>query len=255
MKFLDIPNLKIKMISLLYGFVCHSTFFLAGFSMVWVLYNGFTVSLGSLRYPFNFVSNLFLLIQFPIFHSFLLSNRGRKFLRLLAPKDYAKILETTIYATIASIQLIFLFLLWTPTNIIIYEIVYPYNIINCFLFIFSWILLSISSYQAGVEVQTGSLGWTSMFLLKKPQFPSMPVHGLFKLVRHPIYLSFCLVLWTPPTMTLDLFLVAFIYSFYCYFSPRLKERRFAKFYGDSFLTYKRNTPYFFPTLRTFLRNK
>ena len=119
-------------------------------------------------------------------------------------------------------------------------------ILNTFLFIISWVLLSISSFQAGYQVQTGSLGWTSMFFSRKPIFPPMPTKGLFKLIRHPIYLSFCLVLWTPPTMTLDLFLVALTYTFYCFFAPRLKERRFIKIYGEAFLEYKQVTPYFFP---------
>ncbi len=243
----DLSKYKTKVIAVFYGIVCHITFAASGIAMLWVLYNGFTVSLGSIRYPLSIILNFLLLIQFPVLHSFLLSNNGRKILRLFSPKNYAKTLETTVYATIASIQLLLLFLLWTPSHIIIYDLNYPYNILNFLLFILGWVLLSISSFQAGYKVQTGSLGWTSMFLSKKPKFPPMPTNGLFKLIRQPIYLSFCIVLWSPPTMTLDLFFVAFIYSFYCYFSPFLKEKRFTKIYGESFLVYKKNTPYFFPS--------
>ena len=247
MKILAISNLKAKSISVLYGIICHITFIASGISMLWVLYNGFTVSIGSVRYPLNIILNFFLLIQFPILHSFLLSNNGRKILRLFSPRNYAKTLETTIYATIASAQLLLLFILWTPSNIVIYDLNYPYNIFNFLLFTLGWILLSISSFQAGYTVQTGSLGWTSIYLSKEPKFPPMPTNGLFKLIRQPIYLSFCIVLWSPPTMTLDLFFVALFYSFYCYFSPLLKEKRFTKFYGEAFLEYKKHTPYFFPT--------
>ena len=247
MKILSLSNLKIKIISLTYGFICHTSFALAGVCMFWVLFNGFTVSLGSLKYPLNMICNFFLLIQFPILHSFLLSNFGRKILRLFATRNFGNILETTIYVTIASIQLLLLFVFWTPSHIIIYNFEYPLNILNILLFTFSWFLLSLSSFQAGIKVQTGSLGWTSMFFLKKPMFPPMPTKGLFKIIRQPIYLSFCFVLWTPPTMTLDLFLVAFFYSFYCYLAPRFKEKRFIKFYGKSFIEYKKKTPYFFPT--------
>jgi len=94
-----------------------------------------------------------------------------------------------------------------------------------------------------------------MFLSEKPKFPPMPTNGLFKLIRQPIYLSFCIVLWSPPTMTLDLFCVALFYSFYCYFSPFLKEKRFTKLYGEAFLKYKENTPYFFPINLFNLRTK
>ena len=239
--------IKTKLISILYGSVCHIIFVISGICMFWVLYNGFTVSLGSVRQPLSIVINIFLLLQFPILHSFLLTNSGRRVLRFFAPRNYAKTLETTIYATIASIQLLLLFLLWTPSEIIIYDLQYPFNVLNSLLFILGWVLLGISSIQAGYKVQTGSLGWISMYLSEKPKFPPMPVNGLFKLMRQPIYFSFCIVLWTSPTMTLDLFFLAFFYSLYCYFSPLLKEKRFTKLYGEAFLNYKKNTPYFFPT--------
>ena len=68
----DIRNIKTKLISILYGAVCHITFVISGMCMFWVLYNGFTVSLGSVRQPLSIVINIFLLLQFPILHSFLL---------------------------------------------------------------------------------------------------------------------------------------------------------------------------------------
>ena len=46
MKYIKKLNLKIKVIAIIYGVICHSTFFLAGLSMLWVLYYGFTVSFG-----------------------------------------------------------------------------------------------------------------------------------------------------------------------------------------------------------------
>ena len=70
-----------------------------------------------------------------------------------------------------------------------------------------------------------------MFLSKKPQFPPMPTNGLFKLIRQPIYLSFCIVLWSPPTLNLDLFCVALFYSLIVIF-PIL--RKIHKFYGNVF---------------------
>jgi protein-S-isoprenylcysteine O-methyltransferase Ste14 len=110
----------------------------------------------------------------------------------------------------------------------------------------SWALLSISSIQAGYKVQTGSLGWTSVYQGKKPVFPDMPTHGLFSIIRQPIYLSFSLVLWTSPQMSLDLLIVALSYSLYCYFGPMLKEKRFQKIYGKCFSEYQQKVPYYLP---------
>ncbi len=119
-----------------------------------------------------------------------------------------KLSRTTVYATIASIQLILLFTFWNFSGVFIWQIETPASIIMIILNLLSWALLSISSIQAGYKVQTGSLGWTSVYQGKKPVFPDMPTRGLFSIIRQPIYLSFSLVLWTSPQMTLDLFIVA-----------------------------------------------
>ena len=91
MKYTKKLNLKIKLIAIIYGAICHSTFFLAGLSMLWVLYNGFTVSFGYFDFPFNIIFNFFLLMQFPILHSFLLTTNGRKYLDYFLPKILVKL--------------------------------------------------------------------------------------------------------------------------------------------------------------------
>ena len=109
----------------------------------------------------------------------------------------------------------------------------------------SWALLSISSIQAGYKVQTGSLGWTSVYL-GKPVFPTCLL-VVFSIIRQPIYLSFSLVLWTSP-VGLDLFIVALSYSIYCYFGPMLKEKRFQRIYGKKFSEYQQTVPYYMPSI-------
>ena len=240
--------IKEKVVAVVYGALCHLIFIMAGMTMFWTLLNGFSNSKGTLHFPISLFANLVLLVQFPILHSFLLSNSGKKWLHFLAPSQHGKVLATTVYVTIASCQLLALFVLWSPTNIYIYKLNYPYNIPHICLFLASWGLLTLSSFQAGYKVQTGLLGWTALFRGKKPIYPNMPTHGLFLIIRQPIYLSFCLVLWTSPYMTLDLLLIAISYSIYCYLAPLLKERRFTIIYGEAFIKYKKAVPYFFPRI-------
>ena len=165
-----------------------------------------------------------------------------------SPKAHARVLRTTIYATIASVQLLLLFILWSPSHVLIWKFEFPANTFFILLNLLSWMLLSVSSIQAGYQVQTGSLGWISLYRNIEPVFPKMPNSGLFKLIRQPIYLSFCLVLWTSPFMTLDLFIVASFYTLYCFFGPYLKERRFSKFYGLNLKNIKKEFLTFFREL-------
>ena len=240
-----------QLLAITYGLLCHSLFLMAGMIMFWTLLNGFVVAQGTVSYPLAIISNLILLLQFPAGHSFFLSEQGHRFLRWFAPKKYWQTLSTTTYTSIASFQLLLLFYFWSPSGVIIYHYQWPWNIIHLIFFSISWLFLSLSSYQAGYKIQTGSLGWTSLFRGISPLYPGMPQTGLFSLVRQPIYLSFCLILWTSPLMTLDLLVVAIAYSAYCYFAPRLKEGRFKKYYGKEFSTYQKKVPYFFPQIRKF----
>jgi len=235
-----------KLLAIFYGLMCHGIFLVAGVVMFFTILTGFQFSVGPTEGYSAVLINFLLLVQFPAGHSFFLSNRGMKVLEIFAPKSYAKTLRTTVYATIASIQLILLFTFWNFSGVFIWQIETPASITMIILNLLSWALLSISSIQAGYKVQTGSLGWTSVYQGKKPVFPDMPTRGLFSIIRQPIYLSFSLVLWTSPQMTLDLFIVALTYSLYCYFGPMLKERRFQKLYGKRFSEYQQKVPYYVP---------
>ena len=246
-------NLRPKVIAVIYGMVCHGFFLVAGILMFIQLFTGFSGQLVPSFFPTHFLFNIILLIQFPIFHSFFLTKSGKKFLRIFYSERFSGKLDTTVYATIASVQLIVLFLFWTPSDIIIWVASGSLYFTLCLGYFCGWLALSISSIQAGFGVQTGSLGWISVYRGVRLQFPDMPTRGLFAVIRHPIYFSFCIILWVSPYLTADKLLLASSYSFYCLLAPLLKEKRFVHIYGDRFLRYKLETPYFFPRIFKFSR--
>jgi hypothetical protein len=80
------------------------------------LYQGLSRSWFSLPSMAGWVVNLVLVTQFAFGHSWLLSEKGRRFLARLAPFDLGKPLATTLYAAVASLQLLVLFLFWSPKS-------------------------------------------------------------------------------------------------------------------------------------------
>ncbi len=74
----------------------------------------------------------------------------------------------------------------------------------------------------------------------------MPVTGLFRLTRQPIYVSFALTLWTVPTWTPDQLVVAITFTAYCLIAPQFKEARYRRLYGRTFDDYAASVPYWFP---------
>lgn len=237
-------------IALIYGLACHAIFALAGLAMLVGLFFGMSLGFGAVPWPWAVLTNALLLLQFPLGHSFFLSDKGRPLLEKLAPQPYGKTLSTTVYATIASIQLLLLFTLWTPSGIILWRAEGWVLVAISLAYLTSWALLTKASFDAGPQLQSGALGWVALARGKTVRFPDMPERGLFKYVRQPIYISFALVLWTVPVWTPDQLVLALAYTAYCVFAPRLKERRFTKIYKDRFRRYQERVPYWVPRLFT-----
>ena len=232
-----------------YGVVCHTLFAAAVIAMIGAMFFGMSASLGALPAPWSYAANAALLLQFPLVHSVLLTRRGGKRLGRLAPAPHGKTLATTTYAIVASVQLLFLFALWTPSGVIWWRAEGAAFAVICAAYAASWLLLIKASYDAGAEVQSGALGWMSLAQDKTPEFPDMPTSGLFRIIRQPIYVSFALTTWTVPVWTPDQLAVAVTLSAYCLLAPVLKERRFARRYGARFEAYRATTPYAVPNLR------
>ena len=243
-------NNKRVFIALLYGLICHALFAVAVTMMFFSFYNGMQLGYGKLQGLSAWLCNLLLVAQFPVIHSYLLSSKGQKLLDLLVPKDIAKDMRSTTYVITASIQLLITFTAWSPSGSIWFKASGMLFYLLTILFLCSWLLLLKSMSDSGLSVQSGSLGWTSVLLAKKPNYPRFATHGLFKYCRQPIYLSFALILWTTPVWTPDQLMIAVLWTLYTFIGPIFKERRYTKFYGKDFQEYQKKVPYYFPSKKS-----
>lgn len=209
------------------------------------------------------LANAALLVQFPFVHSFLLSKRGGRLLAGLLPfgriahgggreLTFGQVLAPTLFALSAALQIGAVFVLWSPLDGAFWQPTgspmsaawWPHWIA----FAFAWLVLVRALTDAGLGLQTGWNGWTALWRGQAPRYPGMPVRGLFRRSRQPIYLGFALVLWTGPVWTLDHLAIASAWTSYCVLGPLLKERRFGARYGADFTAYRERVPYFLPKL-------
>ncbi|WP_421696273.1 bifunctional 2-polyprenyl-6-hydroxyphenol methylase/3-demethylubiquinol 3-O-methyltransferase UbiG [Aestuariivirga sp.] len=231
------------------GAVSHALFIAGVLAMIVAMYSGLSKCRGEVPWPWAGLANAALLLQFPLAHSALLTPRGGRLLSHLIPGLHGVTLATTTYATIASLQLLVLFIFWTPSGIVWWraEGIALWMLTGAYAA--SWVLLMKAIFDAGTELQLGALGWLSLLARIKPQYPDMPTLGLFRHIRQPIYVAFALTLWTVPVWTPDQLVLAISYTAYCVLAPRLKERRFAFRYGDRFKHYRNSVPYMLPSSR------
>lgn len=236
-------------LALAMGVVCHVAFASAVAAMIVAMFFGMSESFGTAPWPWAALANAALILQFPLAHSWLLTGRGGRFVARLVPGPHGQTLATTTYAIIASLQLLALFALWTPSGVIWWRADGVVFWVLCGAYACSWLLLAKASFDAGAEVQSGALGWMSLLARVRPVFPDMPTQGLFRFIRQPIYVAFALTLWTAPVWTPDQLVLAISYTAYCLLAPLLKERRFADRYGDRFERYRAQVPYAVPRRR------
>lgn len=235
-----------QVVALSYGALCHVCFALGVATMMAAMFFGMSRSLGTVPVPWNWVTNFLLLGQFSVIHSMLLSRRGRAVLAHLAPKGAGRTLATTTYVVIASLQLFVVFALWSPTGTIWWS-AHGWALLGMtVLYVTSWLLLLKSMADAGLGLQTGSMGWIALLRNREAIYPAMPATGLFRLTRQPIYVAFTLTLWTVPTWTPDQLALAGVFTAYCVVAPRFKEARYRRIYGSTFDAYSHRVPYWLP---------
>jgi protein-S-isoprenylcysteine O-methyltransferase Ste14 len=235
-----------RAVALAYGALCHALFASAVAAMVLAMLFGMSRSLGPFAAPWSVAANALLVLQFPLAHSFLLTQAGRAVLRRLAPREFANDLSPTSFVIIASLQVMLLFAFWSPSGIVWWRATGASRAILLILYAGAWLLLAKSIIDAGASSQTGYLGWRAVLRGARPAYPPMPRTGLFRLCRQPIYLAFALTLWTVPVWTPDQLALALALTAYCVLGPLLKERRFRLLFGAEFEEFARRTPYFLP---------
>lgn len=228
------------------GAVCHAVFAAAVLAMIVAMAFGMSESLGAVPWPWAALANAALILQFPLVHSLLLTKRGGAWLSRLLP--HGGTLATTTYAIIASLQLLALFALWTPSGIVWWRAEGAVLWLTLTAYTAAWLFLIKASWDAGAEVQSGALGWMSLMAKRRPVFPDMPERGTFRVIRQPIYLAFALTTWTVPVWTPDQLALAVTLTAYCLAAPMLKERRFRARYGARFDAYAARVPYMVPRL-------
>jgi protein-S-isoprenylcysteine O-methyltransferase Ste14 len=231
------------------GAANHALFAAGVGCMMLGLYTGMRSGAGPLQGPAAWLANAALALHFPFLHSYLLTPAGRARLSRLAPRGLGRELSTTTYAMAASLQLLVVFGLWSPSGVVWWEPTGALRTAFGLAFGASWLFLAKSMWDAGLDVQSGALGWLSVARGRRPAYGPFPQHGLFRWCRQPVYLAFALTLWTGPVWTPDHLAIAALWTGYCVLGARVKERRYLATFGEPFRAYQRRVGFWWPLSR------
>jgi protein-S-isoprenylcysteine O-methyltransferase Ste14 len=99
-------------------------------------------------------------------------------------------------------------------------------------------------------LQTDPMSFIGLRQLFEKDNPSgLVTHGLYRIVRHPLYLFGLLFIWLSPAASQNSLTVCIGATLYTMIGAYFEERKLLQAFGDAYARYKQNTPMLVPGLR------
>ena len=193
---------------------------------------------------FAIVVNTALLMLFALQHSVMARPAFKRWITRYIPQP----LERPTYVLASSVAMGLLMALWAPMPQILWSVETPLlaTAIRCVTALGFLLVL----YSTFLIDHFDLFGLRQVVLhYKEVDYTQRPfgTPGLYKFVRHPIYLGWSIAFWATPTMTLGHLLFAAGGTAYMLVAIIFEERDLIAVFGDRYRQYRTSTPALIPT--------
>jgi protein-S-isoprenylcysteine O-methyltransferase Ste14 len=244
-----VASLAARLSTLCYGGIAYLIFFgtfLYAVGFVSRLVVPKTVDSGAASSPMTaLLINLVLMSIFAVQHSGMARQGFKKlFARFASPA-----IERSTYVLLASLSLILLFWQWRPMPMMIWNIddAVLAGIATAGGFV-GWLIVLYSTFLISHFELFGLTQVVSHFAGRVAEPMKFKTPGLYRLIRHPIYLGFIIAFWCTPTMTLGHLLFAAVTTAYIFVGIYLEERDLVSMFGDQYRRYREKVAMLIPGL-------
>jgi methanethiol S-methyltransferase len=168
----------------------------------------------------------FLFLLFATHHSVLAREGVQTLMRQICPERLLR----TVYVWTASVLLVFMCWLWRPIGGQVFRITGTPTLVHTAVAVVGllFIVLSVRAID-GLELAG----------IRQSHGPSnLQITGPYRLVRHPLYLGWMLIVFSPANMTGDRLFFAVISSAYLIVAVPWEERSLEGVYGEAYARYK-----------------
>ena len=233
--------------TLFYGIFCYLVFlasflyaiaFLGDFGVPRTIDSGVQGSIGN-----ALAINAGLLALFALQHSIMARSWfKRAWTRIVPPAT-----ERSTYVLLSSLALILLFWQWRPIGGSVWQVNNELGSMAIYwVYAAGWILLLLATFLIN---HFDLFGLRQVYLrFRGQEYTGLPFRtpGLYKVVRHPIYLSWLCIFWATPRMTVAHLVFALATTGYIRAAIQLEERDLIRAYGEAYRRYKRQVPSILP---------
>ena len=179
--------------------------------------------------------NLALMTLFAIQHSGMARRGFKAWWTKIVPEET----ERPTYVLASTVSLWLLYAFWQPLPGIVWEVTGSVGATSLWvLYGFGWALLL---YATALVDHFELFGLSQALRGLKGRAPAPPkfvTPGLYRLVRHPIYLAWTIIFWATPVMTVGHLLFAAVCTAYMLVAIPLEERDLIHEFGDAYRDYR-----------------
>lgn len=154
--------------------------------------------------------------------------------------------RNAVYAIASGSVLLLLMVLWQRTETVVIAVPEPWRwglhaVLLASLLGFIWGVRSLGEFDAlGVQPLLARVG------SKPPQPMPLAVRGAYRWVRHPLYTSSLLLIWSQPDLTYDRILFNLSWTGWIIIGCYLEERDLRATFGKAYANYQRTVPMLIP---------
>lgn len=223
-----------RLTGIVFGFSTQILFMVTVWYLFWFLRDG---SINT-RHGNWLIWDSALAVFFAVAHSIMLVPASRRWLSRWIPAAF----YDSVFCVVTCLSLLLLFFAWRTSEITLWQLAGWTEFATHIAFYACWGALFYSLSLTGMGYQNG---WTPFYFWLRRQRPprrEFKPRGAYKLMRHPVYLSFLGLVWFTPRMTLDHAALTAIWTAYIFYGSFLKDRRLEHFVGDIYKRYEVNVP-------------
>jgi protein-S-isoprenylcysteine O-methyltransferase Ste14 len=186
----------------------------------------------------NLAIDASLLLLFAVPHSLFLrpAMRDRLSKRIPGP------MYGVFFCLVTCVTLVAVIVFWRPAGGVVWHATGVASDVVRAGYYCSWFGLFYSLWLNGLGYQTGWVPWRTWMAGKQPPRREFHPSSVYRVLRHPVYLSFLGLIWFAPVVTVDRALLISLWTAYVFIGSCFKDRRLEFYLGDSYRRYSAEVP-------------
>lgn len=187
--------------------------------------------------------DLGLLVAFAVQHSGMARPAFKRWWTRFVPPPA----ERATYVLFTNVAMILLFLTWQPIGGVVWQTEGALRVAVSGVYLLGWAVLFYATCLIDHLDLFGVKQVWRRFRNQDYVPPQFHTPGMYRVVRHPLYVGWLMIFWAAPTMTAAHLLFALVTTAYILVAIRLEERDLLDAFPD-YAEYRRRTPMLIPRI-------